>query len=88
MRRPLRGAVRMRFVMVRSGSRSPVELGGAMKKLTLDLESLAVDSFQTVLDVGPRGTVRGQDDDNPTDSNPSLCRTCEGDPTCYTMNCC
>lgn len=46
-----------------------------MKKLRLDLDALAVDSFNTALPPGGRGTVRGAE---PTDVG---CGTYDG--TCY-----
>jgi hypothetical protein len=55
-----------------------------MKKLTLELDDLQVESFETVLEAEVRGTVRGRDDSG---SDPSCCRTCDGDPTCFTGLC-
>ena len=51
-----------------------------MKKLTLDVDELTVDSFEAAPEEGC--------DYNGTGSDPSCCRTCEGDRTCFTINCC
>jgi hypothetical protein len=55
-----------------------------MEKLRLELDDLRVESFAAD---DARGGIRGRDE-NPTNSEPSICRTCDGDPTCYTINCC
>jgi hypothetical protein len=57
-----------------------------MKKLTLQLDDLRVESFETVAEAEVRGTVHGRDD-NTAGSVPSCCRTCDGDPTCFTGLC-
>lgn len=55
-----------------------------MKKLTLDLEELAVESFDTTpLRRVARGTVRGFDSQQPQDSQDSACyTTCAGSDQC------
>ncbi|HEU0300896.1 MAG TPA: pinensin family lanthipeptide [Longimicrobium sp.] len=58
-----------------------------MKKLALNLDDLAVESFETVHGGDGRGTVHGHGDDG-TGSDPTCCRTCPGDPTCNTLACC
>jgi hypothetical protein len=55
-----------------------------MDKLKLELDDLRVESFEAD---AARGGVRGQDE-RPTNSEPSICRTCDGDRTCFTINCC
>lgn len=64
-----------------------------MKKMTLDLDQLQVDSFRTEATArGPRGTVHGHSDETTTDVagcyTPN--ETCEGnticDHTCHPWN--
>ena len=53
-----------------------------MDKLRLALDELRVESFEAD---DTRGGVRGL---NPTNSEPSICRTCPGDPTCHALDGC
>ncbi|MFL5540734.1 MAG: hypothetical protein ACJ8J0_17210 [Longimicrobiaceae bacterium] len=55
-----------------------------MDKLKLELDELRVESFEAD---AARGGIRGQDE-NPTNSEPSICRTCPGDPTCHALDGC
>jgi hypothetical protein len=55
-----------------------------MKKLTLDLDHLVVDTFSPVDETaGADGTVRGHDsDESPRCTDFKTCRTCVGGDTC------
>ncbi len=56
-----------------------------MKKLTLDLDLLAVESFATVAEKAePRGTVHGADSEQPSPrcTDFKTCWTCIGEDTC------
>lgn len=62
-----------------------------MKKLTLDLDSLRVDTFATDREGGARGTVQGHDDDDdtlPTEFCSQRPCTKTGCPTQYGQNTC
>ena len=50
-----------------------------MKKLTLELDSLRVESFETAADARLRGTVRGNDSYT-VSPYPSCARTCGASP--------
>lgn len=54
-----------------------------MKKLSLKLDDLRVESFDTVPSSRSRGTVRGQDS-----GNPSGYSVCFGGDTCHTADWC
>jgi hypothetical protein len=47
-----------------------------MKKLALDVDALRVESFTTQAVAGPRGTVRGHDDDTVETENCTFQYTC------------
>lgn len=58
-----------------------------MKKLTLDIDQLAVETFATDLDkAGPRGTVRGQSGE--TTTNVPGCWTDPGQMSCDNRTAC
>ena len=52
-----------------------------MNRLKLVMDDLKVETFPTASDGREVDYLSGP-------SEPSWCRTCEGDPTCYTINCC
>ena len=53
-----------------------------MKKMTLDVDALRVESFGTVDARGGRGTVLGNDGGCTVSPYPSCVRTCGNQPAC------
>lgn len=51
-----------------------------MNRLTLDVDDLRVETFDADAPAA-EAAMSGP-------SEPSWCRTCDGDRTCYTINCC
>lgn len=58
-----------------------------MKKLSLNLEQLTVDSFDTTLSAARKGTVVGQQECTCYTNCYTYCDTCPGCPTCVDSDC-
>jgi hypothetical protein len=58
-----------------------------MKKLTLDLDQLTVDSFNTVAPAAKRGTVHAEQECTCYTNCYTYCNTCPGCPTCDDSAC-